>query len=74
MPLRIPLGRWAIESADARCLIVSLATPDGFEVAFAVPFAESRDLGKALKREGTAAARSDGVEAPWTKPKCRALN
>jgi hypothetical protein len=48
-----PMGQWSIEStADAKCLIVTLTTTDGFHVAFGIPFEESRALGWALKREG----------------------
>jgi hypothetical protein len=46
------LGRWSIESSDQPCLIMTLATDDGFEVSFGIPFETCRAMGWALKEEG----------------------
>ena len=51
------LGRWSIESSDQPCLIMTLATDDGFEVSFGIPFETCRAMGWALRQEdGKAAA------------------
>ena len=42
------LGRWAIENADGESVIMTLATEDGFEVSFGIPFAAGRAIGWAL--------------------------
>ena len=55
------LGEWLVEGAKARnCLIVTLKTPDGFEVSFGVPFAACRSLGWTLKREADEAQELAG--------------
>ncbi len=50
------LGRWSIESSEQPCLIMTLATDDGFEVSFGIPFETCRAMGWALKEEGGKAA------------------
>jgi hypothetical protein len=47
-----PLGRWSIESGDNQSLITTLATKDGFQVSFAIPFDACKAIGWALKNEG----------------------
>ena len=43
------LGNWSLELAkDQHCRILSLRTPDGFEVAFAISFETSAAMGSAL--------------------------
>jgi hypothetical protein len=54
------LGRWSIESSEQSCLIMTLATDDGFEVSFGIPFETCRAMGWALKDEGRKAL-ADGV-------------
>lgn len=46
------LGRWSIESCDAKSLIATLSTLDGFQVSFAIPFDVCQAIGHALRREG----------------------
>jgi hypothetical protein len=47
--LVFPLGCWMLESADdTGAFILSLQTPDGFKVAFAVPSDDARALAEAL--------------------------
>jgi hypothetical protein len=55
------LGRWSIESSDEKSLIVTMATADGFQVSFAVPFDACRAIGWALGREGRAATEHDSI-------------
>jgi len=44
-----PLGEWRLEQAEGdNGLILKLGTPDGFEVAFAVPGEDADSLGTAL--------------------------
>jgi len=50
------LGRWSIESSEEPCLIMTLATDDGFEVSFGIPFETCRAMGWALKEEGRKAS------------------
>jgi len=47
-----PLRRWSIESGDDKSLITTLATKDGFQVSFAIPFDACKAIGWALKNEG----------------------
>jgi len=55
------LGEWLVEGAKAgNCLIVTLTTPDGFEVSFGIPFAACRSLGWTLKREADEAQELAG--------------
>ncbi|MEZ2128802.1 MULTISPECIES: hypothetical protein [unclassified Sinorhizobium] len=43
------IGEWKLESAqDPNFLILTMQTPDGFEVAFAVPVAMCEAMGKSL--------------------------
>jgi hypothetical protein len=42
------LRRWTIENTDGERIIMKLATEDGFEVSFAIPFATCRATGWAL--------------------------
>ncbi len=43
------LGNWSLELAkDQNCRILSLRTPDGFEVVFAISFETSAAMGSAL--------------------------
>jgi hypothetical protein len=55
------LGRWSIESSDEKSLTVTMATADGFQVSFAVPFDACRAIGWALGREGRAATEHDSI-------------
>ena len=44
-----PLGDWRLEQAEGDSgVILQLGTPDGFEVAFAVPDQDADSLGTAL--------------------------
>lgn len=47
------LGRWTIENADGERVIMTLATDDGFEVSFGIPFAACRSMGWALSTSST---------------------
>jgi hypothetical protein len=59
------LGRWSIESSDEKSsLIVTLATDDGFQVCFAIPFDACRAIGWALGHEGRSATEHDSVGEP----------
>lgn len=58
------LGRWSIESSDDNNLIVTMATPDGFEVSFVIPFDACRAIGWALGHEGRSATETDGMAEP----------
>jgi hypothetical protein len=42
------LGRWMIEKTERDLVILTVATEDGFEVCFGVPFAACRAMGWAL--------------------------
>src|SRR5262245_43101628 len=54
------LGQWSLEPAmDQKCLILTMRTPDGFEVAFGVPFEACQAMGWALKHDGDAAVDGD---------------
>lgn len=44
-----PLGDWTIEEAGAGSVILTMYTPDGFEVAFAFNAAIAEELGGALE-------------------------
>lgn len=59
------LGRWSVERSDRPCAIMTLATEDGFEVSFGIPFEACRSLGWALRHEsktaGTVAGRAGGA-------------
>ncbi len=58
------LGRWSIESSDEKNgLIVTLATDDGFQVSFVIPFDACRAIGWALGREGRSAG-PDSIGEP----------
>jgi hypothetical protein len=47
--LVFPMGCWGLEAAvGAETFILTLTTPDGFSVAFAVPMDDARDLAEAL--------------------------
>ncbi|MGJ5179037.1 hypothetical protein ACQR16_12895 [Bradyrhizobium oligotrophicum] len=51
-----PLASWTIEqSTDATQRIMTLATPDGFSIRFAIPKGEQNVLGKALLAQYPAA-------------------
>lgn len=59
------LGRWSIESSEEKnSSIVTLATDDGFQVSFAIPFEACRAIGWALGREGRAASEHDSIGEP----------
>jgi hypothetical protein len=58
------LGRWSIEGSDESSLIVTLATGDGFQVSFSVPFDACRAMGWALGHEGRSAKEREGVGEP----------
>jgi hypothetical protein len=52
-----PLGEWVLEGvADGRTVILTLRTPDGFEVSFAVPLDHCRSLASGLTREAAEVA------------------
>ena len=60
-----PLGQWFIESGNENCLIVTLATGDGFEVSFGVPFDACQAMGWSLEHEGRSASEfADGESDP----------
>jgi hypothetical protein len=55
-----PLGRWSIEATpDFRCLIVTLRTEDGFEVAFSLPLDACSPLAWELKHSAQQARATD---------------
>jgi hypothetical protein len=58
------LGRWSIESSDQNGLIVTLATGDGFQVSFSVPFDACRAIGWALGNEGRSGTERDSIDEP----------
>jgi hypothetical protein len=58
------LGRWSIESSDEKSLIVTMATPDGFQVSFAVPFDACRAMGWALGHEGRSVTEGETSAEP----------
>jgi len=61
--LVFPMGRWALEAAtEADAFILSLETPDGFRVAFAVSMDDASGLADALQ------TYSPGVTAPRAVP------
>jgi hypothetical protein len=64
------LGRWLIESSDEQNLIVTLATGDGFQVSFSIPFDVCRTIGWSLGHESRTAAERDGEPID----DCRLLN
>ncbi len=55
------LGRWSIESCDARSLIATFSTVDGFQVSFSIPFDACRAIGHALRSEGEGAMEQEGA-------------
>jgi hypothetical protein len=59
-----PLGRWSIESGDNQSLITTLATKDGFQVSFAIPFDACKAIGWALKNEGQTGLEEQSDRAP----------
>jgi hypothetical protein len=60
-----PLGRWSIESSDEKnSLIVTLATDDGFQVSFAIPFDACRAIGWVLGREGRSETEHNSIGEP----------
>jgi hypothetical protein len=59
-----PLGRWSIESGDNQSLITTLATKDGFQVSFAIPFDACKAIGWALKNEGQMGLEEQDGRAP----------
>jgi hypothetical protein len=59
------LGRWSIETSDERSsLIMTLATDDGFQVSFAIPFDACRAIGWVLGHEGRSATAPDSIGEP----------
>jgi hypothetical protein len=58
------LGRWSIETSDENGSILTMSTPDGFQVSFAIPFDACRALGWALGHEGRSATKTDGASEP----------
>jgi hypothetical protein len=63
------LGRWSIESCDARSLIATLSTADGFQVSFSIPFDACRAIGHALRREGEGAMKQDSPSQSEDEPR-----
>jgi hypothetical protein len=58
-----PAGRWTIESSsDAKCLLLTLITTDGFEITFGLPRSQYERMGSALMRLGDTAPASDSAE------------
>ncbi len=56
------LGDWRVErAAGTDASILSLATPDGFEVAFAVATPQADKLGKTLRHSATPSAEEISV-------------
>lgn len=57
------LDAWLVEqSNDREGLILTLGTPDGFQVSFNVPAGAGRSLGSTLARECTQPARPDAAD------------
>jgi hypothetical protein len=57
-----PLGDWTLESSnDPGTLILSLATPDGFQISFALREAELREM--------ASTADAEPIAAPTTPPR-----
>jgi hypothetical protein len=55
-----PLSQWSLENtAEAKCLILTLTAVGGFHVTFGVPYAECYGMGWALNQEGKAAMAKD---------------
>jgi hypothetical protein len=53
--LVFPMSCWGLEAAvGADAVILTLMTPDGFSVAFAVPMDDARDLAETLQAHCTA--------------------
>lgn len=49
-----PISEWKLQSSqDPDCLLLTMQTPDGFEVAFAVPVAMCEAMGKSLTHHTT---------------------
>jgi hypothetical protein len=55
------LSRWTIESSDENSLIVTLSTPDGFQVSFAIPFEACRAIGWSLGHESRSATERESA-------------
>lgn len=54
-----PLGDWRVERAlETNASILSLTTPDGFEVAFALAMSQADQLGEMLRHSTEPAAAS----------------
>lgn len=45
------LGRWSLESTDGDCIIMTLATEDGFQVSFGIPLATCEAMARALEQQ-----------------------
>ena len=59
------VGHWSVEwEKGLECLILTLQTQDGFEVAFAIPLDACAEIGSALKRHSEAAAGDDSSRKP----------
>lgn len=58
------VGAWSLESAQESHRILSLRTPDGFEVAFAMSVETSMAIGSALKRATETAPEDKALGKP----------
>jgi hypothetical protein len=63
------LGRWSIESCDQKSLIATLATDDGFQVSFTIPFDACRAIGHALRHEGGCGVEQEGFDHSADEPR-----
>jgi hypothetical protein len=58
-----PMAEWKLETtAGEKCLLLTLTTPDGFEVTFGIPFSKCQRLGSALTRHGEAASEGNAAD------------
>jgi hypothetical protein len=59
------VGDWSLESAkDQNHRVLAMRTPDGFEVAFAIPFETSMEMGSALRCASEAVPEEEYPEKP----------
>jgi hypothetical protein len=66
----LPLGRWSLEAGEDDFLVMTLATVDGFQVAFRVPLDTSQALSWALRHEAKELrAAAGGAEIPQSPAK-----
>lgn len=63
------LGRWSLESCDEKSLIATLATEDGFQVSFVIPFDACRAIGQALRHEGACGVEQESLDQSADEPR-----